>query len=117
VIRIVRDRKSDLGSTSLASLAGLAGLSPSRFAHLFAASVGIPVRRYVLWLRVQRAGAALTSARTVTEAAHIAGFSDAAHLTRTFRRMLGIVPSEVVRRRAEAREVRLEERPPMKPSR
>jgi AraC-like DNA-binding protein len=109
VIGILRSRRGDLGSTSLASLANLAGLSPSRFAHLFAASVGIPVRRYILWLRVQRAGAALSAAASVTEAAYIAGFSDAAHLTRTFRRMLGMVPSEVARRRAGAREVRLDD--------
>jgi AraC-like DNA-binding protein len=109
VIRTLRSRPGDLGDTSLASLAGLARLSPSRFAHLFAASVGIPVRRYVLWLRVQRAGAALNRAASLTEAAYVAGFSDAAHLTRTFRRMLGLVPSEVARRRAGAREVRLDD--------
>ena len=111
VIRVLRERTVDLEGTSLGSLASLAGLSPSRFTHLFAASVGIPLRRYLLWLRVQRAGAALSSVQTVTEAAYIAGFSDAAHLTRTFRRMLGIVPSEILRHRARALEVRLDDPP------
>lgn len=41
---------------------------------------------------------------TITEAAHSAGLSDAAHLTRTFRRMLGTTPSELIRRREEGRE-------------
>ena len=40
---------------------------------------------------------------SVTEAAHSAGFSDAAHMTRTFRRMLGTSPSELVRRRQAGR--------------
>jgi AraC-like DNA-binding protein len=63
--------------------------------HAFTESVGVPVRPYILWLRLQRAACDLMNGDSVTSAAHRAGFSDAAHLTRTFRRMLGATPSDL----------------------
>jgi AraC-like DNA-binding protein len=67
--------------------------------HVFTASVGVPLRPYVLWLRLQRASYELMNGATVTETAHIAGFSDAAHLTRTFRRMPGTTPTDLAGRK------------------
>jgi AraC-like DNA-binding protein len=64
--------------------------------HVFTESLGMPLRAYVLGLRVQRAVDALADGRSATEAAHIAGFSDAPHLTRTFRRTVGMTPREVI---------------------
>jgi AraC-like DNA-binding protein len=84
-----------LDGLSLKTLAGIAGLSPSRFMHAFTESVGVPVRPYILWLRLQRAACDLKDGASVTSAAHRAGFSDAAHMTRTFRRMLGATPSDL----------------------
>jgi AraC-like DNA-binding protein len=75
--------------------------------HVFTESVGIPLRPYLLWLRVQRAASALSNGQTVTEAAHLAGFADAPHLTRTFRRTLGTSPRELIRPAAATRELRL----------
>lgn len=109
VVRALRARRGDLGRVSLAQLAASARLSPSRFAHLFTASVGIPVRRYLLWLRVQRAAASLLSGQSITDAAYGAGFADGAHLSRTFRRMLGTAPRDIVRRQASARDVRVDD--------
>jgi AraC-like DNA-binding protein len=63
--------------------------------HAFTESVGVPLRPYILWLRLQRAACDLIHGATATEAAHSAGFSDAAHLTRTFRRMFGVTPTEL----------------------
>jgi len=105
VRRALRSLREQLGSSqrfSLINLAQIAGLSRSRFMHAFTESVGVPVRPYVLWLRLQRACGLLMRGASITEAAHSAGFSDAAHLARTCRRMLGTTPSELVRRR-EAR--------------
>ena len=63
--------------------------------HVFTESVGIPLRRYLSWLRVQRAVRLIVAGASATEAAHIAGFADASHLTRTFRRTLGQTPREL----------------------
>lgn len=72
-------------------------LSESRFSHLFTEQVRVPVRRYLLWLRLRDALHLLASAGSLTETAHSAGFADSAHLTRTFRLSLGIKPSALVR--------------------
>lgn len=79
-------------------------LSPSRFLHLFTLSVGVPLRPYVLWLRLQCGARELAGEKSVTDAAYAAGFSDAAHFTRTFRRMIGATPSQILRRGLAARD-------------
>jgi AraC-like DNA-binding protein len=90
---------------SLPKLAALAGLSQSRFMHVFTESLGVPLRPYIRWLRVQRAACELMAGANVAMAAHRAGFADAAHLTRTFRRMLGTTPSEIALGKRRARGV------------
>jgi AraC-like DNA-binding protein len=92
----LHQQELDRPCTSLARLAQVADLSPSRFMHVFTGSVGIPLRPYLLWLRVQRAAGAIAAGHTVTEAAHFAGFADAPHLARTFRRMFGAPPRVLI---------------------
>lgn len=82
---------------SLAALAARARLSPGRFMHAFTATVGIPLRPYLRWTRLQRAAGAIAAGAGLGEAALAAGFSDAAHMTRTFRRMFGVAPSRLRR--------------------
>ena len=72
-------------------------LSESRFRHLFTEQIGIPLRRYVLWLRLMTAVQFAVQGESLTQAAHSAGFSDSAHLCRTFRRMYGITLSGLVK--------------------
>ena len=81
----------------IADVAARVSLSPSRLAHLVRAEMGMPARRYLLWLRLRDAVGELTRGASITEAAHAAGFADAAHLSRTFRRMLGFTPSTALR--------------------
>jgi AraC-like DNA-binding protein len=95
VLMSIPERLEDSSDVSLKTLAAISGLSPSRFMHVFTESVGIPLRQYILTLRLQRACSELIEGTTVTSAACRAGFSDAAHLTRTFRRMLGFTPSHL----------------------
>ena len=52
---------------SLKTLAGIPGLSPSRFMHAFTESVGVPGRRYNLWLRLQRTARDLLDGTSVHE--------------------------------------------------
>src|SRR5262245_42508279 len=108
VINYLRERIGVSDDFSLKTLAEISVLSQSRFMHAFTESVGVPVRPYILWLRLQRAACELMDGRTVTEAAHSAGFSDAAHLTRTFRRMLGTTPSDLAFRKRLSSGVSLE---------
>jgi AraC-like DNA-binding protein len=81
------------GPVTLAGTAAAVALSPGRFRHLFVAETGLTFRAYVLWLRLSRAVELVAARRPVTEAAHAAGFADAAHLSRTFRRTFGVAPA------------------------
>jgi AraC-like DNA-binding protein len=78
---------------SFAELAAALSLSPGRLTHLFSAELGMPPRRYRLWLRLLDAVDELAEGASIAQAACGAGFSDAPHLTRTFRRMLGFTPA------------------------
>jgi AraC-like DNA-binding protein len=78
------------GPLGITEAAELVGLSPGRMSHLFVEHTGLPFRTYVLWLRLMKAVEAFASGESLTAAAHEAGFSDSAHLSRTFRRMFGV---------------------------
>lgn len=86
-------------SLSLAELATVAGFSTSHFKALFKQTVGVPVHRYVLERRVERARTLLVDGtRTMTEIALEAGFSHQSHMARCMRRVLGVSPSQLVAR-------------------
>jgi len=78
-------------STVLAAEA--AGLSSSRFQHLFTREVGVPFRRYRLWHRLRLAIREAACGSSLTNAAHSAGFADQAHFSRAFRATFGAPPS------------------------
>jgi AraC-like DNA-binding protein len=84
------------GRPRLDEAARAAHISPSRLTHLFSQQVGIPFRRFVVWLRLRRAAEHAWSSQTLTEAAVAAGFSDMAHLSRVCRSMFGVSPSALL---------------------
>lgn len=88
LLRATPDRRM-----TVAQIATAVALSPSRLAHLFRTHTGLAIRRYALWLRLAHALQQMTSGVSLTVAAHAAGFADSAHLSRTFWRMFGLVPS------------------------
>lgn len=81
---------------SLSAMASAAALSPSRFAHVFRELTGMAVRPYLRWLRLARALEAAACGESLTTAAHLAGFADAAHFSRTMRRHFGVAPASVL---------------------
>lgn len=85
----------------LSVLARAVGLSEGRLTHLFTQEMGLPLRQYVLWLRVRDVVYSLGVGRSLTQAAHDAGFSDSPHLSRTFRAMFGVPPSVLIRSRGQ----------------
>ena len=97
LLRILRTMPAD-EDRSLVALARAVGLSPSRLMHSFTTSIGIPLRPYLAWLKFQRAAGAIVTGTPLGRAAHAAGFADAAHMARTFRRMFGVSPSSLRQR-------------------
>jgi AraC-like DNA-binding protein len=81
----------------LTTLAARAGLSPSRFLHLFKAETGVPLRRYRIWNRIGAAVRANGEGASLTEAAHAAGFASSAHFSSAFRDMFGMMPSDLAK--------------------
>jgi transcriptional regulator GlxA family with amidase domain len=96
---IERHHAEDIG---LQDIARAARSSPFHLARTFKRSVGVPPHRYLIHVRVRSAQALLstgTEKRSLAEVAAASGFSDQSHLTRHFKRMLGVTPRQM---RAEA---------------
>jgi AraC-like DNA-binding protein len=72
-------------------------LSPSRLRHLFVEQTGLAFKTYLLWLRLVHAVQAYSEGRSLTDAAHEAGFSDSAHFSRVFRRTFGAPATNLTR--------------------
>ncbi len=78
---------------SASQLASQVYLSESRMQHLFKSEMGLPIRNYIRWYRLQTGLRVVIAGGSLTTAAHEAGFFDQAHLTRTFVTMIGLSPS------------------------
>jgi AraC-like DNA-binding protein len=77
-------------------LAATAGLSESRFLHLFRQETGSSLRRYRLWSRLIRAGAELAAGHNLTTAAAEAGFASPSHLADRFKMTFGLPASQLL---------------------
>ncbi len=82
------------GKIAQHDIASTAGMSKSSFTKLFRATIGMPLRRYVLWRRLNAAVTAISDGTDATTAAHRAGFSDQAHFSRTMKKTFGVSPTD-----------------------
>lgn len=80
---------------SLQQLTKSVFLSESRLTHLFKEYIGISIKRYILWEKLMKSLKAVMEGETFTDAAYIGGFSDSAHLARTFKGSFGVTLSDV----------------------
>ncbi len=79
-------------NVSIRSLADVAGLSPYYLVRAFHRQVGVPPHQYQTVVRVNRARKLLVSGAALSEVAYRTGFCDQSHLTRCFKRTLGVTP-------------------------
>jgi AraC-like DNA-binding protein len=79
-------------NVSLRALAGIAGLSAFHLCRVFHSAVGMPPHAYRTQIRVRRAKSLLRAGMPIALAAAEAGFHDQAHLTRIFKRIVGLTP-------------------------
>ncbi|MET7699730.1 AraC family transcriptional regulator [Streptomyces sp. NPDC005485] len=91
----VRDRLADelLAPPSLAALAADLGLSRYQLLRAFRTTMGLPPYAWLAQHRVNRARPLLEAGLRPAEVAGLVGFADQAHLTRWFRRVLGVTPA------------------------
>jgi AraC family transcriptional regulator len=85
---------------TLADLARVADQSPFHFARKFALVMGVPPKRYVSRMRLDKAIAELAAGKLpLAQIALNAGFSSQTSFTRAFRRTTSMTPQEYGRRR------------------
>jgi AraC family transcriptional regulator len=83
------------GDFALADLASLVGIHPVNVSRQFRRYYGEPLWDYLRRRRIEIGAQKLLSGwGTVCEIAHSLGFSDHAQFTRTFKRFMGVTPSE-----------------------
>ena len=80
----------------MAKLCAAIGISYDRVSHLFADEVGLPLKSYRLWAKARAASRQFNSGKSLTEIAHASGFTDSAHLSRTFKTFFDVLPSNLV---------------------
>ena len=94
VLKVIELLRQDHNSR-LDRLAAAVDLSYDRLSHLFAESMGLPLRTYQSWLKLYTA---ITLVRAdaklrLTDVAHAAGFADSSHLCKAFVQAHGAPPS------------------------
>jgi AraC-like DNA-binding protein len=82
---------------SLATASAALGARPSHLVRAFGREMGISPHRYVVGRRLDLARRLLLAGKQPSHVAAEAGFHDQAHLTKHFRRMLGVTPGAYAR--------------------
>ncbi len=83
---------------SLSDIAEAVHLSPFHVARLFKQALGVSPHQYLIQVRVTSARSLLSAGsgeRSLAEVASAVGFADQSHLTRHFKRLLGVTPKQL----------------------
>jgi AraC family transcriptional regulator len=96
LLQRVLQRMHDLvADQDLQTLAAESGYSRSHFLRMFEAATGLTPHRYLLQLRLERAKELMRKGSTsLIDIAALCGFSSHAHMSRVFRQLLGVPPSQ-----------------------
>lgn len=81
-------------NVSLESLARISNLSPFHFNRVFSGQFGMPPHAFQTQLRVSRAKSLLGQGWAISQVASQTGFADQSHLTRHFKRLVGVPPGQ-----------------------
>ncbi len=82
---------------SLSNLAAVVQMSPFHFARLFKQSTGLAPHQFVIRCRVERAKELLLQGKLgIADIAVEVGFANQSHLTRHFKRIVGVTPRAVL---------------------
>jgi AraC-like DNA-binding protein len=81
-------------NVSLSELASYANLSAFHLLRVFRDVVGLPPHAYQVQLRVIHAKRLLLAGMPIAEVAVLTGFADQSHLSRHFKRTLGVTPGQ-----------------------
>ena len=87
---------------SLAALARHLHVSVSTLSHRYRAESGITPMEHLLRLRVNLAKASIVKGQALKAVAESTGFSDASHLSRTFKHLEGVSPRDYLQRLRQA---------------
>jgi AraC family transcriptional regulator len=86
------------GDLSMAQIAGSVKTSPTYFASIFKAAIGISLHQYVIQQRVERARLLLAKTDlTIADIASQVGFASPSHLTYHCKRLTGMTPKQLAR--------------------
>lgn len=78
---------------TLSELATIAQISPSYFSALFKQSIGLAPHQFVIQRRIERAKQLLRQGKaSIADIAHDLGFTHQSHLSRHFKRLVGVTP-------------------------
>ena len=84
-------------TVTIRELAQVAGLSTFHLIRVFRASFGLPPYKYLEQVRIRHARHLIRRGFPLTHVVHATGFSDQSHLTRYFKRIVGVTPGMYAR--------------------
>lgn len=81
-------------SISLKNVSGHVALSPYYFLRAFCAEVGMPPHTYLESVRIRHAQRLIRAGKPLAQIAAEVGFSSQSHMTRCFKKIIGVTPGQ-----------------------